>query len=131
MLGQGLDLGGCQPVECCAGDVREPGPGRLVFRPESDQHHYRQGTDALDRQIEHFERSRIGPVGVLEQHQYRFLPRQCFQLVKQCRQSQSPLLRRAQCQRGIAVAGRDRQQGSEERCRFRNGRGRQYGFELL
>jgi len=49
MLGQGLDLGGRQAVERYAGDVREPGPGRLVFRPEGDQHQYRQGADALDR----------------------------------------------------------------------------------
>jgi hypothetical protein len=55
--------------------VREAGPGRLVFRPEGDQQQYRQGADALDRQIEHFERGRIGPVDVLEQHQYRLLPR--------------------------------------------------------
>jgi hypothetical protein len=36
----------------------------------SDQHQYRQGADALDGQIEHFERSRIGPVGVLEQRRW-------------------------------------------------------------
>ncbi len=131
MLGQGLDLGGCQAVERYAGDVREAGPGRLVFRPEGDQHQYRQGADALDRQIEHFERGRIGPVGVFEQHQDRLLPRQCFELVEQGRQGQPPLLRRAQCERRIALAGRDRQQGSEERCRFRDARRRQYGFELV
>jgi len=120
MLGQGLDLGGCQAVERDAGDVREAGPERLVFRPEGDQHQYRQGADALDRQIEHFERGRIGPVGVLEQHQYRLLPRQCFELVEQGCQGQPPLLRRAQSERWIAVAGRDRQQRSKERCGFRD-----------
>jgi hypothetical protein len=30
--------------------VRQAGPGRLVFRPEGDQHQDRQGADALDRQ---------------------------------------------------------------------------------
>jgi hypothetical protein len=55
MLGKGLDFGGCQAVERDAGDVLEPGPRRLVFRPEGDQHQYRQGADALNRQIEHFE----------------------------------------------------------------------------
>jgi hypothetical protein len=131
MLGQGLDLGGCQAVECYAGDVREAGPRRLVFRPEGDQHQYWQGADALDRQIEHFERTRIGPVDVLEQHQDRSLPRQCFELVEQGRERQAALLRRAQCERRIAVAGRDRQQGSKERCGFRDARRRQYGFELV
>jgi len=131
MLGQGLDLGGCQAVERDAGDVREAGPERLVFRPEGDQHQYRQGADALDRQIEHFERGRIGPVDVFEQHQYRLLPRQCFELVEQGRQGQAALLRRAQCERRVALAGRDRQQGSKERCGLRDARRRQYGFELL
>ena len=37
VLGQGLDLGGCQAVERDAGDVRETGPGRLVFRPEGEE----------------------------------------------------------------------------------------------
>jgi hypothetical protein len=36
MLGQGLDLGGCEAVERDAGDVRETGPGCLVFRPEGE-----------------------------------------------------------------------------------------------
>jgi hypothetical protein len=130
-LSQGLDFGGRQAVERDAGDVRETGPGRLVFRPEGDHHQYRQGADALDRQIEHFERGRIGPVGVFEQHQYGLLSRQCFELIEQGRQGQPALLRRAQCQRRIAAAGRDRQQGSEERCRFRDARRRQYGFELV
>jgi hypothetical protein len=78
MLGQGLDLGRSQAVERDAGNVRQAGPGRLVFRPEGEERQYRQGADALDRQIEHFERGRIGPVGVLEQHQYGLFPRQCF-----------------------------------------------------
>jgi hypothetical protein len=111
--------------------VRELGPGRLVFRPEGDQHQYRQGADALDRQIEHFERGRIGPVGVLEHHQYRFLPRQCFELVEQGRQGQAALLRRAQCERRIAAASGDRQQGSEERRGFGDAGRRQYRFELV
>ena len=109
MLGQGRDLGGGQAVERYAGDVRQPGPGRLVFRPEGDQHQYRQGAEPLDHQIEHFERGRIGPVGVLEQHQDRLLSRQCFELVEQGRQGQAALLRGTQCERRIAVAGRDRQ----------------------
>jgi len=116
MLGQRLDLGGRQAVERDAGDVRETGPGRLVFQPEGDRHQYRQGADALDRQIEYFERGRIGPVGVLEQHQDRLLPRQCFNLVEQGRQGQPALLRGTQCERRVAVAGRDRQQGCKERC---------------
>jgi len=62
--------------------VREAGPGRLAFRPEGEERQYRQGADALDRQIEHFERGRIRPVDVLEQHQYRLLPRQRFEPVE-------------------------------------------------
>jgi hypothetical protein len=112
VLGQGRDLGGSQAVERDASDVRETGPGRLVFRPEGEERQYRQGADALDGQIEHFERGRIGPVGVLEQHQHRLLPRQCFELVEQGRQGQAALLRGTQCERRIALAGRDRQQGS-------------------
>jgi len=70
-------------------------------------------------------------VDVLEQHQYGFLPRQCFELVEQGRQGQAALLGGTQCKRRIALAGRDRQQGSEERCRFGDARRRQYGFELV
>jgi hypothetical protein len=131
MLGQGLDLGGCEAVERDVGNVRETGPGRLVFRPEGDQYQYRQGADALDRQIEHFERGRIGPVDILEQHQNRLLPRQCLELVEQGRQGQAALLRRAQCERRIALAGWDREQGSDEWCRLGDARRRQYGFELV
>jgi hypothetical protein len=70
-------------------------------------------------------------VGVLEQHQYRLLPRQCFELVEQGRQGQAALLGRGQCERRVAAAGGDRQQGSKERCGFRDARGRQYRFELV
>src|SRR5215472_15427359 len=62
-------LGRCEAVEYDAGNMREAGPGRLVFRPKGDQHQYRKRADALDRQIEHFERGRIGPMDVLEEHQ--------------------------------------------------------------
>jgi hypothetical protein len=130
-LGEGLDLGGYQTVENYAGDMREANPWRLVFRREGDQHQYRQGADALDRQVEHFERGRIGPVGVLEQHQDWLLSRQCFELVEQRLQGQPPLFGRAQCQRWIVRAGRDRQQGGKKRGRFRDVRRRQYGFELV
>src|SRR5215472_14255644 len=41
----------------------------------------------------------------------------------------SALLGGTQCERRIAAAGRDRQQGSEERRCFRDARRRQYGFE--
>ena len=51
MLGQGLDLGGCQAVERYVGDVREACPGRLEFRAEGEQREDRQGADALKRQI--------------------------------------------------------------------------------
>jgi len=70
-------------------------------------------------------------VDILEQHQHRLLPRQCFEPIEPSRQGQPPLLRRAQCERRVAVARRDRQQGGEERCRFRDARRRQYGFELV
>jgi len=70
-------------------------------------------------------------VDVFEQHQDWLLPRQCFEPVEQGRQGQPPLLRGTQCERRIALAGRDRQQGSEERCCFRDARRRQYGFELV
>jgi hypothetical protein len=107
MLGQGLDLGGRQAIECYAGDAREAGPWRFVFRSEGDQHQYRQSADPFDRQIEHFERTRIGPVDVLEQHQDRLLPRQSFELIEQGCEGQAALLRGAQCQRRIALAGRN------------------------
>jgi hypothetical protein len=70
-------------------------------------------------------------VDVFEQHQDRLLPRQCFELVEQGCQGQPSLLHGAQCERRIALAGRDRQEGSKERCGFRDARRRQYGFELV
>ena len=99
-LDQGLGLAAVEPAERHRGDVGQALPGRLEFRPEGDQQQHRQTPDPLDREIEQFERGRIGPMCVLEQHQHRLLLRQTFHLIEQRRKGLAALLRRRKVSAG-------------------------------
>ena len=52
---------------------------------------------------------------VFEQQQDRLLARETLELIEQCRERPAALLRRAERQRRIPVAERDRQQRSKKR----------------
>ncbi len=71
-----------QPAERDRRDLRQALPGRVEFRPEGDQQQHRQTPDPLDREIEQFERGRIGPMCILEQHQHRLSPCKAFDLIQ-------------------------------------------------
>ena len=75
------------------GDVGQAPPRRLEFRAEGDQQQHRQLAHALDGEIEHLQRGRVGPMRVLEQHQHRLLLRQPLHLIEQREQGLPPLLR--------------------------------------
>jgi hypothetical protein len=69
----------------------------------------------LDRQIEELEGGGIRPVRILEREQDRLPPGEILELIEQCRERAAALLRRAERQRRISLAKRDRQQRSENR----------------
>jgi DDE family transposase len=49
------------------------GPARLELRPVGQHDQQRNGSDTVNQQIHHFQRRRVGPVSVLEQHHARRL----------------------------------------------------------
>jgi hypothetical protein len=66
------DRNGFAPVESreierC--QMRLPGPGRLELRAECRNQEHRPSRDPLDRAVQHFARTGINPVDVLEDHQ--------------------------------------------------------------
>jgi hypothetical protein len=77
-------------------------------------------THPLDRQIEELERSGIRPLRILERKQDWLPGGETLDLIEQCRQRAAALLRRAERQRRIPLAERDRQQRSKKR---------RYGFD--
>ncbi len=72
-----------QPAERQHGDVRLPGPRRLKFRPEGDDEQDRERLQSFDGQRQEFDRRRVAPMRVLEQHQNRPALRQGFEPVEQ------------------------------------------------
>ena len=109
-----------KPAHGQRGHVRLAGPGRLELRPEGDQHQHRQLPDALDHQAQQLERRRVDPVHVLVQRQHRLLRRQARELVDQRLQaSAASAPPGVSVERRIALAGRDPEQGGEQRHRPR------------
>ena len=80
-----------QPIERHQRDVRVPRPRRLKIGPERDDEKDRQRLQAFDRQRQEFDRGRIGPMDILEQHQHRTVPRQSFELLDQRREQAAAL----------------------------------------
>jgi hypothetical protein len=85
-----------------------------------DQQH-RQLGDLLDRKVEQLVRSRIDPMQILEDHQYRLLPRQHLELPQQRRQCPLLLALRAEVERREALAAGKGQHLGDQRevARFR------------
>src|SRR5262249_56780920 len=69
----------------------------------------------VDREIEELERGGVRPMRVLEREQDRLPAGETLELIEQCRQRAAALLCRAERQRRIALAKRDRQQRSKKR----------------
>src|SRR5262249_57471986 len=89
--------------------------GRLERRWEGEQCEDRQLAHPLDRQIEELEGGGIRPLRVLEREQDRPPAGETLELIEQCRERPTALLRGAECQRWISLADRDRQQRSKNR----------------
>src|SRR5262249_27915008 len=75
----------------------------------------RQPPDPIDREVEQFERRRIGPMQVLAYNQQRSLPRQALELVEKRGEGLSPYLRRTQAERRGPPPRRAPQEHSHER----------------
>src|SRR5215510_5238795 len=104
-----------KPTERHRADIGQTAPGRLELWPECEQGKDRQMAQPLDRQIEQLEGGGIRPVGVLEQDHDRSPARESLELIEQRGERPAALLRGADRQRRIAVAGRDRQQRGKKR----------------
>ena len=69
----------------------------------------------LDRSIEELDGGGIRPLHVLEREQDRLLACESLELIEQCRERPTALLRGAERQRRIPLAERDRQQRGKKR----------------
>ena len=117
-------LAPAEAVEHQGRHVRPAGPGRREVGAEGDQQQDRQTGRALDREVEQLARARVDPVHVLEDHQRRPARRLRLELAQQRREGPlAPALRGGQG-RGVAVAGRQRQQLGQEGHVLRGRRGR-------
>ena len=99
-------------VETAKGHHRDVGrgrPWRFEFGTEGDQQQRRQSWNALEQEVQHFERSRIGPLRVLKHDQQRLLFREALHLVAQRRKGQAALLVGRTAHRGIPGAEWNRQ----------------------
>src|SRR5206468_7272746 len=104
-------------IELQQADIGKTRPGRLELGPEGHEHEYRQSPDPVDCKIEQLKRGGISPMHVLADNQHRLLPCQSLKLVEKGRECLSPLLRWTQAERRIALAGGNRKQRGNERCR--------------
>ncbi len=112
------DAGAIATAEAAQGQRRHMGlvdPGRLEFRPEGDDQQHRHGSGTGNQSIEQVERCRINPVDVLEQDQDGAQRRCAVELVEKRRERHLSLLLRADCQRGVPLVGRQRQQLGDQR----------------
>src|SRR5262249_40287656 len=96
-------------------DVGETDPGRPELRSKGEQCKDRQLVHPLDGQIEQLEGGGVRPVRILERKQDRLPAGETPRLIEHGRQRPAALLRGAERQRRIALAERDRQQGSKKR----------------
>jgi hypothetical protein len=79
-----------------------------------DYEQHREPPHALDHEIEHFQRGRVRPMRILEQHQHWLLARETLHLIEQGRERLPALLRRREAERWITASERDRQHGGDQ-----------------
>ena len=106
-----------EPVERQRGHVCLAGPGRRELGAEGDEEQRRRTLHPLDDKIELLPRRGIDPMGILEDHQHRPLPREHRELPQQ-RLERLLLLALGREVRSPVTAsggGRDRQQLGEKR----------------
>ena len=108
----GFNIAAVEAPELYDADIRQTHPWRLEFRPKRKKSKGRYLAQSIDHEIEQFERGGIGPMRVLEQEQDRFLTREPFKLIEECRQRAAKLLRGTERQGRIPAAQWDRQQRS-------------------
>jgi hypothetical protein len=104
-----------EAAELYDADIWKPDPGRFEFRPKGEKGKGRYLAHSIDHEIQQLEGGGIGPMCILEQEQDRFLMRQPFELIEQCRQRAAKLLRGTERQGRIPAAQWDRQQRRQQR----------------
>ena len=114
-LDEGLRLDSVETAKGHHRDVGRDRPWRFEFGTEGDQQQRRQSWNALEQEVQHFERSRIGPLRVLKQDQQRLLFREALHLVAQRRKGQAALLVGRTAHRGIPGAEWNRQHRCDQR----------------
>ena len=83
-LHQRLAVAFAEPIERQTRDLGAAAPGRLKLGTKGDRQQHRQMPHPVDGQIQELARGRVDPVGVLEDHQHRPVPRLGFELAEQC-----------------------------------------------
>jgi hypothetical protein len=86
---------------------------RPKFRAKGDRQQHRQPSHPVDGQIQELTRGRVDPVGVLEHHQHRPMPRLGFELVEQRLEQLLPLALRTEVELGGGT--RQRQELGQQR----------------
>ena len=112
-LHQRLAVAFAEPIERQARDVGAAAPGRLEFGTKGDRQQHRQTPHPVDGQIQQLARGRIDPVGVLEHHQHRPVPRLGFELAEQRLEQLLAFALRAEVE--VRGGTRQRQQLAQQR----------------
>ena len=113
LLHQRLAVAFAEPIERQTRDVGAAAPGRLEFGTKGDHQQHRQLPHPVDGQIQELARGRIDPVGVLEYHQHRPVPRLGFELAEQRLEQLLPFALRAEVE--VRGGTRQRQQLAQQR----------------
>jgi hypothetical protein len=103
-----------EPVQRDYRDMRLPRPGRLELGTEGGDQQDRQAVDPRDNEVEQLPRSRIDPMQILEDHQYRVRSGQLFELSQQRRKGVLLFALRAQLEWRETVGAGQRQQLDEQ-----------------
>jgi hypothetical protein len=111
-----LDAGATQAVEGQAGNVRVRSERRLVVRPAGQQKQDASRGDPVQALLDHLERGRVDPMGVLENHQHRLSCSQARQLIDQGVQRPYPLRLRGQVEGAISCSAVEAEQVGDQGC---------------
>ena len=115
-VNHGLDVVLRQPIDGESRHVMPSDPRRLELWTERHDQQHREGANPIDDATERFQARGVSPMRVLEDHQRRFLTRQCLQPRGESFQCFLPALLWVHVERGITPVVRQRQHLGEQCC---------------
>ena len=115
LLDEEARLAGPQPIDRERGHERPPDPRRDELLPERHEQQNPEAIDPFDEPAQRFQARRIGPVGVLEDHQHWTIVRDRLDVAVQRLESFPPPLLRLELGHGKSAVVRQRQHFGQQR----------------